>query len=108
MKGLIRKRSTTAARLQRALSSKAQSPSDTTGGPQTPGNRDHGLPRSGQDKRQFLMEAPVQFTTVSTTCGREIKPLWGSAASCWAEAGGAKRLLSYVLLYGVVLKQWRI
>lgn len=69
MKGLIRKRSTTAARLQRALSSKAQrpgvgdSPSDTTGGPQSPGNRDHGLPRSGQDKRQFLMEAPVQFTT---------------------------------------------
>jgi hypothetical protein len=99
MKGLIRKRSTTAARLQRALSSKAQrpgageSPSDTTSGPQTPGNRDQGLPRSGQDKRQFLMEAPVQFTTVRTNCagtrvslvvkalgykpeGREFEPRW--------------------------------
>ncbi|KAJ9577110.1 hypothetical protein L9F63_006318, partial [Diploptera punctata] len=65
MKGLIRKRSTTASRLQRALSAKALRPgageSDST--PQSPGNREQGLPRSGQEKRQFLMEAPVQFTT---------------------------------------------
>ncbi|PSN53413.1 hypothetical protein C0J52_21377 [Blattella germanica] len=68
MKGLIRKRSTTAARLQRALSAKALRPGtgDNPGdasSPQSPGNRDQGLPRTGQDKRQFLMEAPVQFTT---------------------------------------------
>lgn len=69
MKGLIRKRSTTAARLQRALS-KTQRPGagESLGDPtnsQPPGNRDQGLPLSGQDKRQFLMEAPVQFSTVS-------------------------------------------
>jgi len=69
MKGLIRKRPT-AALLQRALSSKTQrpgageSPGDSTNS-QSPGNRDQGLPLSGQDKRQFLMEAPVQFSTVS-------------------------------------------
>nr|CAD7393500.1 unnamed protein product [Timema cristinae] len=58
MKGLIRKRSTTAARLQRALSAKTLRPE--TG----PGDREQQvLPRGGQDKRQFLMEAPVQFTT---------------------------------------------
>ncbi|XP_069705214.1 uncharacterized protein [Periplaneta americana] len=67
MKGLIRKRSTTAARLQRALSAKALRPGtgDCSGDPASPQspNRDQGLPRTGQDKRQFLMEAPVQFTT---------------------------------------------
>lgn len=69
MKGLIRKRSTTAARLQRALSKTqrpgaGESPGDPTN-TQSPGTRDQGLPLSGQDKRQFLMEAPVQFSTVS-------------------------------------------
>ncbi|KAJ4439142.1 hypothetical protein ANN_15099 [Periplaneta americana] len=68
MKGLIRKRSTTAARLQRALSAKALRPGtgDCSGDPASPQspNRDQGLPRTGQDKRQFLMEAPVQFTTM--------------------------------------------
>jgi len=70
MKGLIRKRQTTAARLHRALSPKTQRPGagESPGDPtntQPPGNRDQGLPLSGQDKRQFLMEAPVQFSTVS-------------------------------------------
>jgi hypothetical protein len=70
MKGLIRKRSTTAARLQRALSKTqrlgaGESPGDPAN-TQPPGNRDQGLPLSGQDKRQFLMEAPVQFSTVSS------------------------------------------
>ncbi|XP_066994517.2 uncharacterized protein [Anabrus simplex] len=64
MKGLIRKRSTTTSRLQRALSAKALRPGaaeGSTGDP--PSSRDQALPRTGQDKRQFLMEAPVQFTT---------------------------------------------
>jgi hypothetical protein len=69
MKGLIRKRSSPAARLQRAITKTqrpgtGESPGDSTNA-QPPGNRDQGLPLSGQDKRQFLMEAPVQFSTVS-------------------------------------------
>lgn len=55
MKGLMRKRSTTAARLQRALSAKRPEPEDQA------------LPKDGQDKRVFLLETPVQFTTVSMT-----------------------------------------
>lgn len=53
MKGLMRKRSTTASRLQRALSAKRLEPEDQS------------LPKDGQDKRVFLLETPVQFTTVS-------------------------------------------
>ncbi|XP_047106715.1 uncharacterized protein LOC124775916 isoform X2 [Schistocerca piceifrons] len=59
MKGLIRKRSTTAARLQRALSAKAARPS-TGSEPSSPQQQPQPQPR---DKRQFLMEAPVTFTT---------------------------------------------
>lgn len=57
MKGLMRKRSTTAARLQRALSAKRPEPEEQT------------LPKDGQDKRVFLLETPVQFTTVSLHTG---------------------------------------
>ena len=53
MKGLMRKRSTTAARLQRALSAKRAEPEEQS------------LPKDGRDKRVFLLETPVQFTTVS-------------------------------------------
>lgn len=52
MKGLMRKRSGTAARLQRALSAKSLRPESPP--PTRPPTT---------DKRQFLMEAPVQFTT---------------------------------------------
>ncbi|XP_075223059.1 uncharacterized protein LOC142325326 isoform X2 [Lycorma delicatula] len=52
MKGLMRKRSGTAARLQRALSAKSLRPESPP--PTRPATT---------DKRQFLMEAPVQFTT---------------------------------------------
>lgn len=57
MKGLMRKRSSTAARLQRALSAKSLRPES----PPPP-------PRSiaPADKRTFIMEAPVQFTAVSS------------------------------------------
>lgn len=54
MKGLIRKRSTTASKLQRALSAKRTEPEEQS------------LPKDGQDKRVFLLETPVQFTTVSS------------------------------------------
>lgn len=55
MKGLMRKRSTTASKLQRALSAKRTEPEEQS------------LPKDGQDKRVFLLETPVQFTTVSVT-----------------------------------------
>ncbi|XP_063243066.1 uncharacterized protein LOC134542613 isoform X2 [Bacillus rossius redtenbacheri] len=55
MKSLIRKRSTTAARLQRALSAKGAREDEVK--EQSP------APRPGQPKRQFLMEAPVTFTS---------------------------------------------
>ncbi|KAK6628440.1 hypothetical protein RUM43_002254 [Polyplax serrata] len=51
MKGLMRKRSTTASKLQRALSAKRTEPEEQS------------LPKDGQDKRVFLLETPVQFTT---------------------------------------------
>lgn len=54
MKGLMRKRSGTASRLQRALSAKSLRHEDP---PRTPA--------PGTDTRTFLMEAPVQFCTVS-------------------------------------------
>lgn len=63
VKGLMRKRSGAAARLQRALSTKSlrseSPPSQKT-------------PLSTFEQRTFLMEAPVQFSTVSpipTLCG---------------------------------------
>ncbi|XP_066938336.1 uncharacterized protein [Macrobrachium rosenbergii] len=76
MKGLMRKRSTTAARLQRAFSAKGLRGPDH----QQNNNRDaannnntnnaantSGLPpnrtREGRPKRQFIMETPVTFTT---------------------------------------------
>lgn len=57
MKGLMRKRSSTAARLQRALSAKSlrpESPPPTT------------RPVAPAEKRTFIMEAPVQFSSVSS------------------------------------------
>lgn len=80
MKGLMRKRSTTAARLQRAFSAKGLR--GPNGEQQHNNNRDNannnnsnngstsgGLPpnrtREGRPKRQFIMETPVTFTTVS-------------------------------------------
>ena len=86
MKGLMRKRSTTAARLQRAFSAKSlrspdgnpqqqnnnkdsthnnnttnSSTNTNNGGGRLPPNRT----KEGRPKRQFIMETPVQFTTVS-------------------------------------------
>ncbi|XP_069987275.1 uncharacterized protein [Penaeus vannamei] len=78
MKGLMRKRSTTAARLQRAFSAKGLR--GPNGEQQHNNNRDNannnnsnngstsgGLPpnktREGRPKRQFIMETPVTFTT---------------------------------------------
>ncbi|XP_053633237.1 uncharacterized protein [Cherax quadricarinatus] len=79
MKGLMRKRSTTAARLQRAFSAKGlrgpsgdhqhnnnkdtannnnNSSNGTTGGGLPPSRT-----REGRPKRQFIMETPVTFTT---------------------------------------------
>jgi len=58
MKGLIRKRSTTAARLQRALSTKNANNKDESVQAREEAN-------SRPEKRQFLMETAVQFTTVS-------------------------------------------
>lgn len=57
MKGLIRKRSTTAARLQRALSAKNGLNKDESAAREEANSR--------PEKRQFLMETAVQFTTVS-------------------------------------------
>lgn len=57
VKGLMRKRSGAAARLQRALSTKSlrsESPPS------------HKTPLSGSEQRTFLMEAPVQFSSVSS------------------------------------------
>uniref|UniRef100_A0A1B6K974 Rho-GAP domain-containing protein n=1 Tax=Graphocephala atropunctata TaxID=36148 RepID=A0A1B6K974_9HEMI len=54
MKGLMRKRSSTAARLQRALSAKSLRPESPPPPPR---------PVAPVDKRTFIMEAPVQFTT---------------------------------------------
>ena len=77
MKGLIRKRSTTAARLQRAFSSKglrnpptsASSPSsssDMTDNSTSVSTSAHSTPvKTGVDKRQFIMETAVQFINVS-------------------------------------------
>ena len=113
MKGLIRKRSTTAARLQRALSKTqrpgaGESPGDPTNS-QSPGNRDQGVPLSGQEKRQFLMEAPVQFSTVSghwvirvsipaTGSTVHCTPSWRRQSSCisshlchWSQGGVCSR-----------------
>ncbi|KAG0720622.1 Rho GTPase-activating protein 20 [Chionoecetes opilio] len=79
MKGLMRKRSTTAARLQRAFSAKGlrapnadhqhnnnkdaannnNSSSGSPGGGGLPPNRT----REGRPKRQFIMETPATFTT---------------------------------------------
>jgi hypothetical protein len=59
MKGLIRKRSTTAARLQRALSAKNGLNKDETTAREEANTR--------PEKRQFLMETAVQFTTVSVS-----------------------------------------
>lgn len=56
MKGLLRKRSSTAARLQRALSAKSLRPESPP--PQRP------TPQA--EKRQFIMETRVQFTAVSS------------------------------------------
>lgn len=86
MKGLIRKRSTTAARLQRAFSAKslsrtsttpAQTPSgggigsDTTDSNSNPSGSSSGAASSAPmtpvtknvEKRQFIMEASVQFVS---------------------------------------------
>ena len=77
MKGLILKRSTTAARLQRAFSSKglrnpptsASSPSsssDMTDNSTSVSTSAHSTPvKTGVDKRQFIMETAVQFINVS-------------------------------------------
>jgi hypothetical protein len=59
MKGLIRKRSTTAARLQRALSAKNGLNKDESTAREEANTR--------PEKRQFLMETAVQFTTVSAS-----------------------------------------
>ena len=71
MKGLIRKRSAPASRLQRALSAKAQRPSSAERSPvgadddkensEPPADVPDAAPR-----RQFVMETAVQFTVVST------------------------------------------
>jgi hypothetical protein len=60
MKGLIRKRSTTAARLQRALSAKNGLNKDESTTAREEAN-------TRPEKRQFLMETAVQFTTVSVS-----------------------------------------
>ncbi|XP_054265488.1 rho GTPase-activating protein 20-like isoform X2 [Macrosteles quadrilineatus] len=52
MKGLMRKRSSTAARLQRALSAKSLRPESPPPAPR---------PLAPAEKRTFIMEAPVQF-----------------------------------------------
>ena len=88
MKGLMRKRSTTAARLQRAFSAKSLRTNDnqqqqqqhnnnkettcnnnTTSTATNTSNGSSRLPsnrtKEGRPKRQFIMETPVQFTTVS-------------------------------------------
>nr|XP_045624946.1 uncharacterized protein LOC123774593 isoform X2 [Procambarus clarkii] len=76
MKGLMRKRSTTAARLQRAFSAKGlrgpnpdhqhNNNKDSTNNNNN-GSSSGGLPpnrtREGGPKRQFIMETPVTFTT---------------------------------------------
>ncbi|KAK4315100.1 hypothetical protein Pmani_013662 [Petrolisthes manimaculis] len=75
MKGLMRKRSTTAARLQRAFSAKGlRGPNGDNNNKDTAINNNSsnngspgGLPpnrtREGRPKRQFIMETPVTFTT---------------------------------------------
>jgi hypothetical protein len=60
MKGLIRKRSTTAARLQRALSAKNGLNKDESTTAREEAN-------TRPEKRQFLMETAVQFTTVGVS-----------------------------------------
>ena len=97
MKGLIRKRSTTAARLQRAFSAKTLRSSSTTDMTDSPGGHvstpttsaaslassvsiaasTPSTPSSpaakstagavDADKRQFIMETPVQFINVSSS-----------------------------------------
>ncbi|XP_068200560.1 LOW QUALITY PROTEIN: uncharacterized protein [Palaemon carinicauda] len=76
MKGLMRKRSTTAARLQRAFSAKGlRGPDHQHNNNREAANNNNtnnaantsGLPpnrtREGRPKRQFIMETPVTFTT---------------------------------------------
>lgn len=91
MKGLIRKRSTTAARLQRAFSAKGlrtaenNNNNNATTTTNSSGNKDFsygssnsqgyndstsnenlnsGRSKESKPKRQFIMETPVQFTAV--------------------------------------------
>ncbi|KAL1123298.1 hypothetical protein AAG570_002384 [Ranatra chinensis] len=61
MKGLMRKRSGAAARLQRALSAKSVRTADSP--PQQ---------QPAQPKRQFIMESPVQFTAGVTSQERHL------------------------------------
>ena len=71
MKGLIRKRSAPASRLQRALSAKAQRPSSAERSP-VGGDDDKENSEPPADvadtapRRQFVMETAVQFTAVSS------------------------------------------
>lgn len=82
MKGLIRKRSTTAARLQRAFSAKSlrtaaaanpavsvtpsgSSPGGSEMGADSPMSTTSTPVKGPNDKRQFIMETSVQFINVS-------------------------------------------
>ncbi|MPC70251.1 hypothetical protein E2C01_064493 [Portunus trituberculatus] len=79
MKGLMRKRSTTAARLQRAFSAKglrgpnAENQHNNNKDAANNNNSNNGSPggglppnrtREGRPKRQFIMETPATFTTL--------------------------------------------
>ena len=71
MKGLIRKRSAPASRLQRALSAKAQRPSSAERSPVgADDDKENSEPpvdvTDAAPRRQFVMETAVQFTVVST------------------------------------------
>lgn len=90
MKGLMRKRSTTAARLQRAFSAKglrgphADNQHNNNKDAANNNNSNNGSPggglppnrtREGRPKRQFIMETPATFTTVSIMSVRRRDPV---------------------------------